>query len=76
MKKRAFRFIALLLCAVTLLPMFSACGGDSVTVMTVNGEPVKKSDFMVHLFTVKQTVYQSQLSSGSITYEDLYHLDE
>ena len=38
MKKRAFRLIALLLCAVTLLPMFSACGGDSVTVITVNGE--------------------------------------
>ncbi|MBE6937910.1 MAG: hypothetical protein E7460_05075 [Ruminococcaceae bacterium] len=76
MKKRAFRLLALLLCAVTLLPMFSACGGDSVTVITVNGEAIKKTDFMVHLFTVKHTVYQSQLADGTITYADLYHLDE
>ncbi|MBR4941724.1 MAG: hypothetical protein IKZ19_06980 [Clostridia bacterium] len=76
MKKRFFRFVALLLCAVTLLPMLSACGGDAVTVMTINGEAMKKTDFMVHLFTVKVTFYQTQLSNGTVTYQDLYHLDD
>ncbi len=76
MKKKSFRLIALLLAAITLLPMLSACGGDAVTAMTVNGEAIKKTDLMVHLFTVKCTVYQEQLSSGTITYQDIYHLDE
>lgn len=76
MKKRVFRSVALILLAVTLLPLFSACGGDAVTAITVNGEPVKKTDFMMHLFVVKTTLYQSQLADGTITYEDLYHLNE
>ena len=76
MKKRFFRSIALLLLAVTLVPMFSACGGDAVTAVTVNGEPVKKTDLMVHLFVYKCGIYQSELSEGKITYSDIYHLDD
>ena len=76
MKKRVFRSVALILLAVTLLPLFSACGGDAVTAITVNGEAIKKTDFMMHLFVVKSTIYQSQLSEGTISYEDIYHLDE
>lgn len=76
MRNRVFRSVALVLLVAMLLPMFSACGGDAVTVITVNGEPVKKTDFMLHLFVVKSTIYQSQLSDGTISYQDIYHLNE
>lgn len=76
MKKRCFRFIAVLLIAAALLPIFSGCGGDAVTVITINGKALKKSDLMMHLFTAKYTTYQSQIADGTITYQDLYHLDD
>ena len=76
MKKRVLRSVAMLLLAVTLVSVFSACGGDAVTAMTINGEAIKKTDFMMHLFVIKSSVYQSQLSEGTITYADIYHLDD
>ena len=76
MKKRVWRTALLLLCIVMLLPVFSACGGDSVTVITVNGTAVKKSDLMLYIFNTKYAAYQSMIENGQMKMADLYELDE
>lgn len=76
MRKRLFRLVALVCVVAALLPLLAACGGDAVTLITVNGIALKKSDMMLHLFTAKYAMYQESIEAGYMSFEDVYHLDE
>ena len=75
MKKHLFRAVSLMLLAALCLTLFAGCSPRKATIFTVNGDDVCYDDIMVHLFFQKYDLFSSQISNGTMTFDNLYNLD-
>ena len=75
MKKHLFRAVSLMLLAALCLTLFAGCSPRKATIFTVNGDDVCYDDIMVHLFFQKYDLFSSQISNGTMTFDNLYDLD-
>jgi parvulin-like peptidyl-prolyl isomerase len=64
---------ALMLVFVMLFTLLAGCGSaKKQTLFTVNGNKVRKDDFMIHLFFNKYSQFSDYIKNGQMSMSDLY----